>query len=84
MYLKGVPTFKAKLKDAVDARDLKEISSRVHAFKPNWLIMGMRKTGELASNIEKMCADGNETVYDFITVLVEQTDQSVKELEGKV
>lgn len=83
MYLKGVPTFKAKLKDAVDARDLKEISSRVHAFKPNWLIMGMRKTGELASNIEKMCADGNETVYDFITILVEQTDQSVTELEGK-
>src|SRR6185369_5145468 len=39
MYLKGVPVFLDKLKEARDAKDLKQISLRIHAFKPNWLIM---------------------------------------------
>ncbi|GAA4467215.1 hypothetical protein GCM10023093_22690 [Nemorincola caseinilytica] len=84
MYLKGVPAFKAKLKEAVDSKDLNEIKSRVHAFKPNWLIMGMKRTGELASMIEQQCMNNaTDGLYENLTLLVEQTDQSVKELEGK-
>lgn len=83
MYLKGVPTFKTKLKEAVDAKDLAEIKSRVHAFKPNLLIMGMKHTGELASMIEQQCAAGDTSVYDNVKLMEEQIEQSLKELEGK-
>ncbi len=83
MYLKGVPAFKTKLQDAVDAKDMKEIASRIHAFKPNWLIMGMKRTGELASQIEQMCAANADGIYEQIDILVAQTNQSLEELEGK-
>lgn len=83
MYLKGVPTFKSKLKEAVDAKDMKEIASRIHAFKPNLLIMGMRRTGELAAMIEQQCHAGDGSAYDSINIMLEQIEISLKELEGK-
>lgn len=83
MYLKGVAPFKEKLNEAREAKDMKEIALRIHAFKPNMLIMGMRSTGELGSKIEHMCNDNNEGVYASIDELLVHIDRSVKELEGR-
>jgi signal transduction histidine kinase/CheY-like chemotaxis protein/HPt (histidine-containing phosphotransfer) domain-containing protein len=84
MYLKMVPAFLSKLKEAQEAKDYKEIALRIHAFKPNWLIMGMRGTGELGGKIEHQCGENNEEAIENVSVLLAQTEQSVKELEGKV
>ncbi len=83
MYLKSVPPFLEKLRTANNARDFKEVSLRVHAFKPNWLMIGMKRTGALATKIEKECSENDESVFDKVKVLLSQTEQSVKELEAK-
>lgn len=81
MYLKGVPAFLEKLAAARDGRDKKEMALRIHAFKPNWLIMGMRATGELGSKVERMCHEDGDDAFNHATGLLEQTRQSVTELE---
>ena len=83
IYLRAVPGFKSGLIAASEAKDLKEISSRIHGFKPNWQIMGMKRTGELGAKIELQCAEQNEKVYDNIKVILEHTERSVQELDGK-
>lgn len=84
MYLHAVPAFLEKLKEARDAKNLKEIAMRIHAFKPNWLIMGMKGTGALGGEIERLCEAGNESAVGRVNQLLEQTVQSVRELEEKV
>jgi signal transduction histidine kinase/DNA-binding NarL/FixJ family response regulator/HPt (histidine-containing phosphotransfer) domain-containing protein len=81
MYLKSVPGFLQKLTAARDSRDFKEVSTRVHAFKPNWLMIGMKRTGALATKIEKQCSEGDESAFENVNTLLAQTEQSVKELE---
>lgn len=80
IYLQAVPAFRERLSAAADAKDMKEIAQRIHAFKPNWMIMGMKRTGELGVKIEQQCAESNEKVYDNIKTLLEHTEQSLKEL----
>jgi len=82
MYLKGVPVFLEKLREARDAKNTKDMALRIHAFKPNWLIMGMKGTGELGSRIEHQCNEQNETVFESVNELLEQTERSVKELQS--
>lgn len=84
MYLKGVPVFLEKLTAARDAKDKKEMALRIHAFKPNWLIMGMRSTGELGSVIERMCNEDGDDVFTRVNDLLENTERSVQELESLV
>lgn len=84
MYLKGVPVFLSKLTEARDARDKKEMALRIHAFKPNWLIMGMKVTGDLGSHIERQCAEDGDEVFERVNELLEHTRRSVEELEGMV
>ncbi len=80
MYLKGVPDFVEKLNGAIATKDFKEIALRIHAFKPNWLIMGMKGTGELGSKIEHLCAEKNESAFESSKDLLAQIEKSVKEL----
>jgi len=84
MYLKGVNPFLVKLQEAIDAKDMKEIALRIHAFKPNWLIMGMKTTGELGTQLEHQCAENDENVFKNIDKLIAHTKQSVTELESRV
>jgi signal transduction histidine kinase/CheY-like chemotaxis protein len=84
MYLKGVNPFLSKLQEAIDAKDMKEIALRIHAFKPNWLIMGMKSTGELGTQLEHQCAENDNNVFKNIDQLITQTKQSVTELESRV
>lgn len=82
MYLKGVPVFLEKLTTARDMRDKKEMALRIHAFKPNWLIMGMKSTSELGSKIERMCHEDGDEVFLRVNELLEHTERSVSELEN--
>jgi hypothetical protein len=63
---------------------MKEIALRIHAFKPNWLIMGMKSTGELGTQLEHQCAENDNNVFKNIDQLITQTKQSVTELESRV
>jgi signal transduction histidine kinase/CheY-like chemotaxis protein/tetratricopeptide (TPR) repeat protein/HPt (histidine-containing phosphotransfer) domain-containing protein len=83
MYLKGVNPFIEKLNEVVAAKDMKEIALRIHAFKPNMLIMGMRSTGELGTKIEQLCTENSESVYECINELLDHVARSVKELEAR-
>jgi signal transduction histidine kinase/DNA-binding response OmpR family regulator len=82
IYLHSVPEFKAKMATAVANKDMKEIARQIHAFKPNWMIMGMKAVSEQGIKIERLCTDSNELVYDEVNGLLEKTDLSVAELEG--
>jgi signal transduction histidine kinase/CheY-like chemotaxis protein/HPt (histidine-containing phosphotransfer) domain-containing protein len=80
MYLDAVPAFKTHIREAIAAKDFDTIGLRIHAFKPNWTMMGMQTAAELGSKIERLCGSRDETVYHSIEQLLEQTDRSVAEL----
>jgi CheY-like chemotaxis protein/HPt (histidine-containing phosphotransfer) domain-containing protein len=83
IYLRAVPAFRESLTTALETKDMKEIASKVHGFKPNWQIMGMKKTGELGTKIEHQCTENSDKVFDNVKVLLEHTEKSVIELEPR-
>ncbi|MES2703522.1 MAG: ATP-binding protein [Bacteroidota bacterium] len=83
MYLEGVPAFIEHMAAAAKEKNLKDISLRIHAFKPNWLIMGMKRTADLGSKIEQQCAGGSDEVYANVVLLLKDIDVSVTELQGE-
>jgi signal transduction histidine kinase/DNA-binding NarL/FixJ family response regulator len=82
LYLKGAPIFKKNLADAASAKDFVAVSQQIHAFKPNWMMMGMKSTREIGTKIEHLCHEQNETAFTNVQVLLEHTDKSVEELSG--
>ncbi len=83
MYLKSVPGFVEKLKEALETKDMKAMASKIHAFKPNWLIMGMKGTSELGSRVERQCTAEPDAAMQGAAELLAQTEQSVRELEPR-
>jgi len=83
IYLKSVPAFIDKMTVAAEEKNMNDIKSGIHAFKPSWMAMGMRRTGDLATKIESQCEAKSDKVYDYLKLLLEDIDKSVMEL-GKV
>jgi len=80
LYLTAVPDFKEKLLTAIEAKDMVEIALHIHSFKPKWMMMGMSGTKDLAVEIDLLCNENNDKVYENVKLLIEQTDRSVMEL----
>ena len=83
LYLKAIPAFAEQLNAAVAAQDMSEIAALVHAFKPKWMMMGMRATGELATEIDQQCQAHNDIVFENARQILESTNRSIAELEDK-
>ncbi len=83
LYLNALPAFKEKITAAVDADDKTEIALHVHSFKPKWMMMGMKKANELGIKIDMQCKENNEKVFANIELLLQETNNSVLELNDK-
>jgi len=85
IFIVAVPVFKDKVNAALAEKDLQELAGQVHAFKPKWMMMGMKQSTELGQKIEALCKAGAEIakITAHINQLVEQNINAVKELENK-
>ncbi len=83
LYLNALPAFKDKISAAVDANDKTEIALHVHSFKPKWMMMGMKKANELGIKIDMQCKENSEQVFANIELLLQETNNSVLELNDK-
>src|SRR5690606_24401568 len=59
IFLDSVPGMVTKLKEAMVAKNMEEISLLVHTFKTRLTMMGMNKTKYLATSLEMDCKAEN-------------------------
>jgi len=84
LYVASVPVFIGKVSAAMAANDVDEIAGQVHAFKPKWMMMGMKQSTEQAIIIEKLCKTnaGENRINEHILILFAQAETSLRELEN--
>lgn len=85
VYLKSVPPFIDKVNAAMEANDMQEVASQVHAFKPKWMLMGMKQSTELGQKIEKQAKSGatKDQLQDGVALLLLRAAASLEELDGR-
>jgi signal transduction histidine kinase/CheY-like chemotaxis protein/HPt (histidine-containing phosphotransfer) domain-containing protein len=83
-YAESVPAFIRKISAALNSRDLPRVATQVHAFKPRWMLMGMKKTIEVGTKIEQQVREQEYTDIEvLIAELISDSENSVKELTDK-
>ena len=84
-YVDSVPAFIRKVTTAAKHNDMARVASQVHAFKPRWMLMGMKKASALGTKIER---EVNEPQYGELSADIEQlisySEKSVEELSDKM
>lgn len=80
LYLKAVPVFRQQIADVLSQNDYDTVKELVHAFKPKWAMMGMKKTVTIADALEVAENDNFDTQHQYITQLLADTSLSVTEL----
>jgi signal transduction histidine kinase/CheY-like chemotaxis protein/HPt (histidine-containing phosphotransfer) domain-containing protein/Tfp pilus assembly protein PilF len=85
IYMESVPVFITKINKAIADNNKQEIANQVHAFKPNWMMMGMKQCRVLSVKIEELCkTEGQETaIKDELSTLIGLVKSSLTELENK-
>ncbi len=86
LFITAVPVFSDKVNRAMADADMAELTLQVHAFKPKWMMMGMKTSTELGHTIERMIHENQTPVQirERLDVLLEQNAISAKELEVMV
>jgi len=81
-YIVSVPLFTDKIKAALNANDLPEIATQVHALKPRLRLMGMSKTRTLGDKIEQQInGEDQEGFAANVELFITNTKKAVGELE---
>jgi signal transduction histidine kinase/CheY-like chemotaxis protein/HPt (histidine-containing phosphotransfer) domain-containing protein/Tfp pilus assembly protein PilF len=85
VFMAAVPVFERKMNAALAEVDIAEITLQVHAFKPKWMMMGMKQCTELGQKIEALCRENNnaEKIAEQLTLLMKQNRDAVYELKDK-
>jgi signal transduction histidine kinase/CheY-like chemotaxis protein/HPt (histidine-containing phosphotransfer) domain-containing protein len=82
MFLQSAPVLKEKIGSALVENDFSEVANQLHGFKMKFIMMGMRNTGNLSSNLEQACrtGSGSETIRSGIIGILEDIDHAILEL----
>ncbi|MES2703524.1 MAG: tetratricopeptide repeat protein [Bacteroidota bacterium] len=85
IYIAAVPQLQAGINTALAAGDLRTVAGQIHAFKPKWMMMGMKQSAKLGSGIEKLCTENAEVaeIRELVTQLFAYAELSLGELAGR-
>ncbi len=86
IYLRAVQPFRNNILEAQKNKNIDDIATLVHTFKPKWMMMGMQNSTDIARKIEALCEEGDDeiAIYANLEKLLSQNEESVTELKSFV